>query len=232
MPGYNQHTISLNKIRELPYNERMRLIFVNGGDVEEIVRLINDYPDWDHEELEHKIVEVWKPNILTTIHPCIDKLKNKVNISRLIYLFFKKGFEEMNISTIVYFLYNKSLNNDEFYMSSIFDIIISGLSKSNKKNIIIMVKGRSVGSTGQSLMSNGNGDLFWAGPKTLADIFYAFLEPNWIKIIDWDKLIHTTILYLDNEYIYSFAHKLKNYIKDPVLLNNLQNGLNIHDILV
>lgn len=204
MPVYDQYTLSINKIRELPYNERMRIIFVNGGDVEEIIRLVNDYPDWDHEELENKIAETFTFNALMYIKIAKLRGNKSINISRLIYLFFEKRFMEMDSHKIVFFLsgFNLQKKNEDIYMSLIFNIVISGFKK--------------------LIETSGVGD----------EIMYMFLRPDWIKVIEWDKLVNTTISCLNNDYMYSFAHELKNYIKDPILLKNLQNGLNIHDILV
>lgn len=204
MPVYDQgpHTLSLRKIRDLPYNERMRLIFVNGGDIEsEIIRLIKDYPDWDHEELEKEIAEKFPIDWFIRN----DKLFNSrlINQSRLIYFCFDKRINEMNVYDIFILMSKFNSYNETNYITLIFDIIISEI-------------GNRHSHTGMYV----------------SHILEMFLDPNWNKAIDWHKLVNTTTHNLNNDYIYSFAHKLKAYIKDPVLLKDLQNSLNIYDILV
>jgi hypothetical protein len=67
--------ISLSKIRALPYHERLKFIFLqNNIDLNEIILLLNDYKDWDHEELEKFVIDSHCQIIINKIihHPSIN----------------------------------------------------------------------------------------------------------------------------------------------------------------
>jgi NDP-sugar pyrophosphorylase family protein len=48
-------SISVSKLRTLPYHDRVRFIFLQDHWFEETEILLKDFPKWDHEELEKKI---------------------------------------------------------------------------------------------------------------------------------------------------------------------------------
>lgn len=186
---------------------------------EEAEQLVKDYPDWDHEELENKVVEkgmMKECSVLLRYH--------NINKQRMVENITNK------------FIYIDDNFKMEYLYTNDFNLLIKELCYLPKTEIIKKALNWLIDRITQVYVSEMEAKrlcdkeyttLFQTGLMTL----YNAIEGPAGKFIDCNRTIQTMLKYLDDSLTFKIVNKLKNHVTDPALRQEIRDHMIVHDIL-
>lgn len=220
-------TISLSKLRKLPYHERWKLVSTSPTWPSEAKKIIEDYPKWEHEKIEKKIVKAGFATASMFI------TYDSINAYRLCSMLMNKIHkEEKEYGTWMTFYPSEYTDIIQYFIPSLTKLPLIDI---NKKAIEILVKTIVECYHEEMKILDVIKDTNFLTPFLVGSIncINALINCSLARdsLIDFNLIANAMFEYLYDDLTLKTIFKLKNKITDHKLLQEINDQIIMYDII-
>lgn len=219
-------TISLSKLRKLPYHERWKLISTCPNWTFEARRLIEDFPDWEHEEIEKKAAKDGFVRANAFIkYDCI-------NAYRLCSMLMENVHKEIReFGSYISFYPQEYRDIIELLIPSLTRLSLNDI---NKKAINVVTKTLvQCYSEEMNALSLAIESKKYMPPLRAGNAIIALINSSLARdyLIDFNMIANAMLENLNDSTTIKIIIKMKSRITDPKLLEDINDQIAIYDII-